>query len=120
MIIFLLYCTSQVGQCEIGTNDGEFGTLLVQTIFILKESTQKRTLIMFTQETVHDLPDRPPRHRSYLLRCWEVRDQRPVCPSSWRFSLQDSQTGERHHFADLGSLLAFLQGTFDDNNTVGH
>lgn len=69
---------------------------------------------MFTQETLPNIPERPPRRRSYLLRCQETRSRDPDCASSWRFSLQDSQTGEQQHFADLESLLTFLQGTFDD------
>ena len=43
------------------------------------------------------------RHRSYLLRLW--------CSSAggvWQASLQSVQSGERHAFADLDSLLAFL------------
>ena len=43
------------------------------------------------------------RHRSYLLRLW--------CSSAggvWQASLQSVQSGERHSFADLDSLLAFL------------
>lgn len=38
---------------------------------------------------------------SYLLRLWRSDDQ-------WRASLQSVQSGERHMFADLESLLAFL------------
>lgn len=38
---------------------------------------------------------------SYLLRLWRSDDQ-------WRASLQSVQTGERHLFADLESLFAFL------------
>jgi hypothetical protein len=69
---------------------------------------------MFTQETWPNIPERPPQRRSYLLRCQESRSQDTERPSIWRFSLQDSQTGEQQHFADLESLLTFLQGTFDD------
>ncbi|MCP4542735.1 MAG: hypothetical protein GY832_36900 [Chloroflexi bacterium] len=65
-----------------------------------------------------NIPDRPPRRKSYLLRGWETRDQHPDHPSSWRFSLQDPQTGEQCHFADLNSLLDFLQGTFGDSEPV--
>jgi hypothetical protein len=70
---------------------------------------------MFTQETLPNIPDRPPRHRSYLLRCRETRGRHADCASSWRFSLQDPQTGEQQHFADLDSLLTFLQGRFGDS-----
>lgn len=42
-------------------------------------------------------------HQSYLLRLW-----RSGVDGSWRASLQSVQTSERHMFADLDSLLAFL------------
>ncbi|MFN8495025.1 MAG: hypothetical protein U0350_45900 [Caldilineaceae bacterium] len=42
-------------------------------------------------------------HHSYLLRLW-----RSGADGSWRASLQSVQTGDRHMFADLDSLLAFL------------
>lgn len=40
---------------------------------------------------------------SYLLRLW-----RDGSKEAWRASLQSVQTGERHMFADLESLSAFL------------
>jgi hypothetical protein len=42
-------------------------------------------------------------HCSYLLRLW-----RGSADGGWRASLQSIQTGQRHMFADLESLLAFL------------
>ncbi|MEZ4656186.1 MAG: hypothetical protein R2911_01285 [Caldilineaceae bacterium] len=42
-------------------------------------------------------------HRSYLLRLW-----RSNVNGEWRASLQSVQSGERHMFADIDSLLAFL------------
>jgi hypothetical protein len=59
--------------------------------------------------------ERPQRYRAFLLRCWEVRDQRPVQAGAWRFRLQDVQTGEKRGFADLEALVAFLRGEFDAN-----
>jgi hypothetical protein len=56
------------------------------------------------------IPDQPPRYHAYLLRCWEERGQNPLRPPSWRFSLEEPHTGERHGFADLAQLIAFLQG----------
>ena len=49
----------------------------------------------------------PRRYRAYLLRLWlaEGDDGHPV----WRAALEDARTGERHGFADLGSLFAFLE-----------
>jgi len=55
------------------------------------------------------IPEHPPRYRAYLLRCWEERGQDPLRPL-WRFSLEEPHTGERHGFADLAQLVAFLQG----------
>jgi len=47
------------------------------------------------------------RYRVYLLRLWQVDgdDGRPV----WRAALEDARTGERHGFADLARLCAFLE-----------
>ena len=42
-------------------------------------------------------------HCSYLLRLWSAG-----ADGGWRASLQSIQTGQRHMFADLESLLAFL------------
>jgi hypothetical protein len=60
------------------------------------------------------MPERPPRHQSYLLRCQETRGCHTDCASNWRFSLQNSQTGEQRHFADLALLLTFLQEMFGE------
>jgi hypothetical protein len=47
------------------------------------------------------------RYRAYLLRLWQVvgDDGAPV----WRASLEDARTSERHGFADLAHLCAFLE-----------
>jgi hypothetical protein len=42
----------------------------------------------------------------YLLRLWPAGDEQP---GAWRASLENPRTGERHGFADLGALFAFLQ-----------
>ncbi len=42
-------------------------------------------------------------YRAYLLRLW-----RSGPDADWRGSLQSVQTGERHLFADMETLLAFL------------
>ena len=42
-------------------------------------------------------------HEAYLLRVWRSNNN-----AGWRASLQSVRTGERHMFADLDSLLAFL------------
>jgi hypothetical protein len=54
-------------------------------------------------------PEKPPRYRAYLLRFWEERGVRPETSSVWRFSLEDSQTGERRGFSSLDTLVAFLR-----------
>jgi hypothetical protein len=49
----------------------------------------------------------PKRYRAYLLRLWQAdgEDGRPV----WRAALEDARGGERHGFADLAHLYAFLE-----------
>ena len=53
--------------------------------------------------------DPAPRYQSYLLRCWEARSQHPDQPTTWRYSLTDPQTEQKHGFANLEELVAFLQ-----------
>jgi len=38
-----------------------------------------------------------------------VRSQYPDRPTTWRFSLEDAETGQRHGFPDLEALVAFLE-----------
>lgn len=54
----------------------------------------------------------PRRYRVYLLRLWlaEGEDGRPA----WRAALEDARTGERHGFADLARLCAFLEAITAD------
>jgi hypothetical protein len=49
----------------------------------------------------------PRRYRAYLLRLWQAEgdDGRPV----WRAALEDARSGERHGFANLARLCAFLE-----------
>lgn len=44
------------------------------------------------------------RYHSYLLRMWQVDEE----PPTWRASLEDARTGQRHGFGDLESLFRFL------------
>ncbi len=53
--------------------------------------------------------DKPPQYQAYMLRCWEMRSQRPDRPATWRFSLEDSQTKKKRAFPDLEALVTFLQ-----------
>lgn len=45
------------------------------------------------------------RYRSFLLRCWEARGERPEKPGKWRFSLECVQTGEKRGFLELATLI---------------
>jgi hypothetical protein len=45
------------------------------------------------------------RYESYLLRLWESDQAGELI---WRASLESTHTGERHGFADLASLFAYL------------
>ena len=52
------------------------------------------------------MPDAGRPYVTLLLRLWQVvGNGSPV----WHASLESSQTGERHGFADLGALFTFLR-----------
>ncbi len=53
--------------------------------------------------------NKPPRYHAYMLRFWEVRSEHPGRPSTWRFSLENAQTGQKRGFPDLEELLTFLK-----------
>ena len=63
--------------------------------------------------------DSAPRYQSYLLRCWEVRSQQADQPATWRYSLQDPQTEQKHGFADLEALVIFLQTELGKKGGMG-
>jgi hypothetical protein len=44
-----------------------------------------------------------------MLRCRETSTSGAGLGRLWRFSLEDARTGEKHAFADLHSLVAFLE-----------
>ena len=46
-------------------------------------------------------------YRVYLLRLWLV--DRDDGATIWRASLEEARSGERHGFADLPQLFAFLE-----------
>jgi hypothetical protein len=47
------------------------------------------------------------RYLAYMLRLWQVSsDGEPI----WRTSLESPHSGERHGFANLEMLFAFLEG----------
>jgi len=52
-----------------------------------------------------------PYYLSYLLRLWGAGRG---AESAWRASLESPMTGERHGFASLKDLFAFLQAQADD------
>ena len=50
----------------------------------------------------------PPRYRAWLLRCWQEHGSRDD-GRVWRYSLEDTHTGERRSFVDLPALIAALE-----------
>ena len=48
------------------------------------------------------------RYHAYLLRLWRTGEGETA---AWRVLLEDPRTSERHGFADLNSLFAFLNET---------
>ena len=49
------------------------------------------------------------RYRAFILRCWEVRGERPGQPARWRFSLECVEKKEKRYLPDLEGLVAFLR-----------
>ena len=47
-------------------------------------------------------------YHAFLLRCWQENDAGSDT-RIWRFSLEGVHESQRHGFADLQALLAFLQ-----------
>ncbi len=50
--------------------------------------------------------DRPRPYVAYLLRLWQVHTEND---STWRASLEGSNTGERQSFASLEGLFEYLK-----------
>lgn len=51
---------------------------------------------------------RPPRQRSFLLRCWEEQSDAENHSGVWRFSLEEVG-GKRLGFPSIESLMRFLE-----------
>lgn len=70
----------------------------------VKATNPDRTSIPFQSEYLMN-----PAHNnyhSYLLRLWQVNEEET---DHWHFSLEEVQTRELHGFADLPSLVQFLE-----------
>lgn len=52
-------------------------------------------------------------HRAFLLRLWQAGNGDTP---EWRFSIEDVRTHERHGFADLASVVAFLEEQIRSND----
>ena len=59
-------------------------------------------------ETPDERRDPQLSYSAYLLRCWRESGPPGELPA-WRFSLEGVQDRQRHGFADLEALLAFLK-----------
>jgi hypothetical protein len=56
------------------------------------------------------MSDESHEYYAFLLRLWRTSSHGNVV---WRASLESAQTGERYGFADLASLIAFLEEQTD-------
>jgi hypothetical protein len=52
---------------------------------------------------------RAPRYRAWLLRRWAANQPGASADTSWRYSLEDPQTGSQHDFASVADVVAYLQ-----------
>lgn len=57
-------------------------------------------------------------YRSYLLRCWEECAETGT-DKFWRFSLEDTRSGQRRGFASLNELLVALKTELAGERTAG-
>ena len=55
-----------------------------------------------------------PQYRSYLMRLWRTDKGK-----AWRVMLECVETHERHGFADIKGLYAFLCEQMSDKNQLG-
>jgi hypothetical protein len=53
---------------------------------------------------------------AYMLRLWQDYD---AGKPAWRASLEDPHTGERHGFANLDALIAYLWEQVQDRQSEG-
>lgn len=51
----------------------------------------------------------PSRYQFFILGLWRQPGAHPNRPTTWRFSLEDTQTAQRSGFRSLAELEAFLQ-----------
>jgi hypothetical protein len=56
------------------------------------------------------MAEEPQEYQSFLLRLWRTSHKGKP---GWRASLESAQTGERCGFADMASLVAFLEEQTD-------
>ena len=63
--------------------------------------------------------NRPPRYRTYVLRCWEEQGYTVGQTGRWRCSLEDLRTGARRGFAAWQALLVFLQAELEHDTHHG-
>ncbi len=52
---------------------------------------------------------KPPKRFLYLLTLWQEQPMTADQPALWRFSLEDTRTRQRHGFATLDAMVAFLR-----------
>ena len=50
----------------------------------------------------------------------EMRSQHPDRPATWRFGLQDSQTGQQRAFLDLEALVTFVRAELETDIFAQH
>ena len=58
-------------------------------------------------------------YRAYILRLWQERPASPAHPAVWRFSVEDSRTGQRQGFGSLEKLTAYLRARMEAGEQGG-
>jgi hypothetical protein len=58
--------------------------------------------------------DRAPRYETYLLTCWQERDE-VAGTVTWRFKLETPRSGQRRLFKTLKEVIETIERELDNN-----
>jgi hypothetical protein len=57
-------------------------------------------------------------YQAFVLRIWQEDAASSPALKVWRFSLQDTRTGQRHGFANIEAVNAFLEKMMKEEDGV--
>jgi hypothetical protein len=63
--------------------------------------------------------DQPPRYQTYLLTCWQERDE-VAGRVTWRFKLETPRSGSRRLFATLKEAMETIEREIESDAYTEH